>query len=231
MNSKLTNFISMDIGSSKIATIGARIEKNGDTQITGQNLHYSDGVRSGVVTDLYQAENSILQAVYALEKECETDINTAVISLSGYGTKSYYLENQIKISGEKITAQDIKKLVHSTLEYFKLPEYDVIHYFPVEFSLDAGNIVDDPMGMFSNVLECKLHVIVIKSNVLLNLANCLAKCQIEVSGVVLGIYASGIACLTEDEKNLGSLIIDFGARTTSFGIFWGGKIVLSLIHI
>ena len=111
MNSKVTNFISMDIGSSKIAAIGAFIEKSGEAQITGQNLHYSDGIRSSVVTDLHQAENSILQAVYTLEQECGTDINEAVISLSGYGTKSYFLENSAKINGDKITSTDVQKLV------------------------------------------------------------------------------------------------------------------------
>ena len=223
----VTNFVSMDIGSSKIAAIGAFIEKNGDAQIIGQNLHYSDGIRSSVVTDLHQAENSILQAIYTLEQECGTNINQAVISLSGYGTKSYYLENSIKINGDKITGADVQKLVQKTLGNFNIQDYDVIHYFPIEFALDNDNVVDDPVGMFSNILECKLHVIAVNSNILKNLANCLAKCQIEISGVVLGIYASGVACLTDDEKNLGSLVIDFGARTTAFGIFLGGKMIYS----
>ena len=227
MNPKITNFIAMDIGSSKIAALGAFIDKNGDAQIIGQNLHYSDGIRSSVVTDLHQAENSILQAVYTLEQECNTNINEAVISLSGYGTKSYFLENNTKINGDKITSADVQKLVQKTLGNFNIQDHDVIHYFPIEFVLDDDNVVDDPVGMFSNILECKLHVIAVSSNILKNLANCLAKCQIEISGVVLGIYASGVACLTDDEKNLGSLIIDFGSRTTSFGIFLGGKMVYS----
>ena len=227
MNPKVTNFIAMDIGSSKIAALGAFIDKNGDAQIVGQNLHYSDGIRSSVVTDLHLAENSILQAVYTLEQECDTNINAAVISLSGYGTKSYFLENSTKINADKITATDVQKLVQKTLGNFNIKDHDVIHYFPIEFVLDDDNVVDDPVGMFSNILECKLHVIAVSSNILKNLANCLAKCQIEISGVVLGIYASGIACLTDDEKNLGSLVIDLGSRTTSFGIFLGGKMVYS----
>ncbi|MEY3197212.1 MAG: cell division protein FtsA [Pseudomonadota bacterium] len=225
MKSKLTNFIALDLGSSKIAAIGANIEKTGEAEITGQNLHYSDGIRSGIVTDLKQAEGSILQAVYSLETECNTNVNSAVISLSSNGTKSYYVENTINIGGEKITSNDVKKLIQEALNNFKVPEYEVIHYFPIEFSLDDGNIVDDPIGMFGNILECKLHIIATNSNILLNLTNCLAKCQVEVTGVILSIYAAGMACLTEDERNLGALIIDFGARTTSFGIFWGGKII------
>ncbi len=227
MKKKPVNFVSMDIGSSKIASIAASIENNGDVEVVGQNLHYSDGIKSSVVTDLAQAQNSILQAVYALEQECDTNITQAVVSISGYGTKSYYLHNKSKINGTKVTQNDVQRLVHKTLSTFKVQEKDVIHYFPIEFTLASGDVVDDPVGMFSNELGCRIHVIAASSNMLLNLANCMAKCQIEVSGVVLGIYASGVACLTEDEKNLGSLVIDLGARTTSFAIFLNGRMVYS----
>jgi len=59
----------------------------------------------------------------------------------------------------------------------------------------------------------------------MNLTKCLAKCHIEVSDIIVSIYAAGLAVLTEDEKALGSIIIDFGANTTSYGIFLDGKIV------
>jgi cell division protein FtsA len=227
MKNKPTNFISMDIGSSKIASMAVFMEKNGDVEVTGQNLHYSEGIKSSVVTDLAQAENSILQAVYTLEQECGMAINEAAISLSGYGTKSYYLHNKIKINDGKISQHDVQKLIQKALAGFNIPDAQVIHYFPVEFSLDSGDVVDDPIGMISHELLCRIHVIAANSNILINLANCLAKCQLEIHGVVLAIYASGIACLTEDEKKLGSLIIDFGARTTSFAIFLGGKMMYS----
>ena len=227
MKNKPTNFISMDIGSSKIASIAVFMEQNGDVEVTGQNLHYSEGIKSSVVTDLAQAENTILQAVYSLEQESGMAINEAAISLSGYGTKSYYLHNKMRINDGKISQHDVHKLIQKTLSGFNIPEYQIIHYFPVEFSIDSGDIVDDPVGMISNELLCRVHVVAANSNMLINLANCLAKCQLEIHGVVLAIYASGIACLTEDEKKLGSLIIDFGARTTSFAIFLGGKMIYS----
>ncbi|KJV55452.1 cell division protein FtsA [Orientia chuto str. Dubai] len=81
--------------------------------------------------------------------------------------------------------------------------------------------------MYGKELGCRLHFISANSNVLLNLINCLAKCQIEVQEVVLSIYASALACLTEDEKNLGAIIIDVGAQTTSFGVFFDGKLLYS----
>jgi cell division protein FtsA len=225
MKKRQANFVSIDVGSSKIASIASKISKGGEAEIIGQNLYYSEGVKSSVVVDLAKAEHSIIQSIFALEQDCSGNIEEAVISLSGYGTKSYYLENKIAINGTQITKNDVQKLTQKTLSGFSIKDSQIIHYFPLEFSIDSGDAVDDPIGMFSNKLGCRIHIIIANSNMLLNLANCFSKCHIEIQGVVLGIYASGMACLTEDEKKLGSLIIDFGARTTSFAIYIDSKMV------
>ncbi|CAN0589135.1 unnamed protein product, partial [Ectocarpus sp. 12 AP-2014] len=72
---------------------------------------------------------------------------------------------------------------------------------------------------------CHLHIISADSFMLMNLTKCLAKCHVEVSDVFLSIYSSGLACLTKDEKELGSIIIDMGSNTSSFGIFLDNQLV------
>jgi cell division protein FtsA len=79
--------------------------------------------------------------------------------------------------------------------------------------------------MLGKELGCRLHIVTAQSNMLLNLANCMSRCQIEIANIALAIYASSVACLTEDEQNLGSFIIDIGAKTTSFGIVLGKKLL------
>lgn len=227
MKKKPVNFISIDVGSSKIASIAANISRKGDVEILGQNLNYSEGIKSGMIIDISQAENSLLQSIYALEQECEDSITEAIISLPGYGTKSYYIHDEIKILGNKITKNDVQKLIQKNIENFNISDSQIIHYFPIEFTIEAGDVVEDPVGMYSSKLGCKMHIVSANSNMLMNLANCFNKCQVEVGGVVLGIYASSIACLTDDEKKLGSLVIDFGARTTSFAIFVDSKMIYS----
>jgi cell division protein FtsA len=224
---KKVNFVCMDVGSSKIATIASFIDKHSDAEILSHNIHYSSGIRSSIITDLIQAQNSILQAVTDIEHDCNNTVNEAIISLSGFGTKSFFLESNIKISNRKVSPEDVEKLIEKTVSNFKIPEYSIIHYFPLEFILDDNNIVTNPSGMFCDELSCKLHIIAVNSNILKNLANCLMKCKIEVAGVVLGIYASSIACLTDDEKQLGSIAIDLGANTSAFALFSSGKMIYS----
>ncbi|WP_341763861.1 cell division protein FtsA [Candidatus Tisiphia endosymbiont of Beris chalybata] len=225
MKSKLSNFIALDLGSSKIATIAAYIDKREEIKIVSQNLYHSKGVRSGVILDIKGAENSIIGAIYELEKDCGKNIKEITVSLTGYGTKSYYINSKIKLShNQPIVEQDVKRLVQKALGELKLKDQEIIDYFPLGFELDH-NTIEDPIGMYGKELGCELHIITASANMLINLTNCFAKCHVEINNIVLAIYASGLACLTTDEKELGSIVIDMGARTTCLGIFISGKLI------
>ncbi|AAU03724.1 cell division protein FtsA [Rickettsia typhi] len=224
MKEKISNFVTLDFGSSKIAVIAAYISKKGEIKVAGQNLHHSKGIKSGVILDLKNAETSILTAIYALEKDCGKNIKKVILSLSGAETKSYYINYTIKINGQTVTQQDIKKLLQKALVEFKFKNQEIIHYFPLEFTLD-NNSVENPIGMYGRALSCELHIIAASSNLLSNIVQCFAKCHVEVTNITLAIYASAISCLTNDEKNLGALIIDMGDKTTSCGIFFADKLI------
>jgi len=224
MKEKISNFVALDFGSSKIAAIAAYINKKGEIKVASQNLHHSKGVKSGIILDLKNAESSIVSAIYELEKDCNKNIKKVILSLSGAATKSYYLNYTIKVSGATVTEQDIKKLLQKALQEFKVKNQEIIHYFPLEFILD-NNSIENPIDMYGRELGCELHIIAASPNMLSNMVQCFAKCHIEVINITLAIYASAISCLTNDEKNLGSLIIDIGDKTTSFGIFLSGKLM------
>ena len=225
MKGKSSNFIAFDIGSSKIAAIASHINKQGEARINSQILQYSAGFKSGTITNMELAENSIIGAIYALEKECDKSIKEVAISLSGVGVKSYYISHKIKLGNQPISRQDIKKLIHKALSDFKIKDQEIIHHFPMEFIVDDGQTVENPVEMYARELACQLHIISADSLMLMNLTKCLAKCHVEVSDIIVSIYSSGIACLSDDEKELGSIIIDIGSHTTSFGIFLDNKIV------
>jgi cell division protein FtsA len=224
MKGKSANYIVFDIGSNKVAAVAANIDKTGESTVIAQVLQHSDGFKAGTVVNLEAAENSIIAAIYSLEKECDKSINQVTISISG-GVKSYYISHTLKLSNQPISKQDIKKLIQKALADFSIKDQEIIHYFPIEFILDNNNIVDNPSGMYAKELSCQIHVIAANSLTLKNLTNCFAKCHIEVADVILSIYADGLVGLTDDEKETGGIIIDMGSHITSFGMFFEGKLL------
>lgn len=224
MKGKSSNFIAFDIGSSKIAAIAANVDKNGQAKINSQILQYSEGFKSGFVTNMDAAENSIMTAIFALEQECDKSIKQVSVSLSGFGVKSYYINQKIKLGNQAISKQDLRKLINKALAEFKVKNAEIIHYFPLEFIIDDKQSVENPIGMHAKELACQLHIISADRLMLMNLNKCLAKCHVNISEIFLSIYASGVACLSEDEKKLGTIIIDMGSNTTSFGVFLEGQL-------
>ncbi len=227
MKAKLANFIALDLGSSKLAIIAAYIDKKGEVSILAQKLYYSEGFKSGAITDFKAAENSVISAIYAIEKECGKNIKGVNISISGAGTASYYIQHKIKTNGNQINKQDVKKLLEKMLSECKSKDHEILHYFPIEYVIDDNSSVDNPIGIIGKELSCHLHIVTAVAASINNISNCFDKAQIELENVDLGVYTSGIACLSEDEKNIGTIIIDMGAKTTCLGIFLSGKLIYS----
>ena len=114
MKGKSANYVVFDIGSNKVAAIAANINKTGESAIVAQVLQYSGGFKASTVVNLEAAENSIIAAIYSLEKECNKSINEVTISLSS-GFKSYYISHTIKLGNQPINKQDIKKLIQKII--------------------------------------------------------------------------------------------------------------------
>lgn len=225
MKGKSSNFIVFDIGSSKITAMSAQVNKQGEPQINTQILQYSEGFRSGIITDMTLAENTIVRAIYALEKQQDKSIKEVAISLSGSGVKSYYTSHKIKLGNQPISETDVKKLLTKAISDFKIKDQEIIHYFPMEYIIDGNQSVGNPVGIYAKELNCQIHIISADSLMLMNLTKCLAKCHVEVSDIIVSVYASAIACLSNDEKELGAIIVDIGSHTTSFGMFFENKII------
>lgn len=225
MKLKSANLITFDIGSSKIAALAATINKQGVAQVTSQIIRSSEGFTSGAITDLKSAEESFISCIYDIENEIDRSINQISLALSGVGTKSFFVNHTIKLGNNPISKNDLKKLIQKAIADFRVDNMDIIHYFPIEYIIDDENIVENPIGLYGSSLSCQLHIIAANSTLMLNLSKCLSRCQVEIKQVVSSVYAAGVATLTEDEKQLGSIIVDLGSHTTSFAVFYEGNCI------
>jgi len=70
-------------------------------------------------------------------------------------------------------------------------------------------------------------VVTAESTAIRNLANTLGRCRLEISALVASPYASGLACLVEDESELGVTVIDMGGGTTTIAVFLDGNLVFA----
>src|SRR3990167_3084945 len=214
----------LDIGSSKVCCSIAKILGGGNFEILGVGQQLSSGVKSGVVIDMEEVITSIVNAVHSAEKMADVTIRDIIVSVNGPHLKSLNFAVEMNVSGHPIDDADIRRVLLQARTARENKSFQALHTVPTGYALDGAKGIRDPRGMYGDRLWVSIHSLLGKSGPLYNLSTCVARSHLEVSGLVAAPYASGLACLIDDEMELGVILIDMGGSTTSFAVFHEGQL-------
>ncbi|MBA8666737.1 cell division protein FtsA [Holosporaceae bacterium 'Namur'] len=217
----------LDLGSSKVVCFIARMGTQGRIEILGVGHHASHGIRAGIITDIKATEKSIIYAVEAAEKLAGESIQKIYIGMTSNNLISHRVPSEMVVTGHEINEKILNKLLFQVIDKYNDQEIEIIHSFPYDYMLDGNRGIESPLGMYGNKVSCDFHIISGQASTLLNIANCAARCQLEVEGYISSAYASGIACLTADEMDLGVTLIEFGGSCTSVSVFSRGNLIFT----
>jgi len=217
--------LAIDIGSTKICAIIAEISDDNSAQIIGAGISKAQGLRKGSITNIELASKSIKNALNDAKRVAGTDLKSAIVTISGAYTKSLNSSGIVNIPDKEITLKEINRVMHTSLYNANIPnEFEVLHALPYNFKVDDQDFIEDPLGMNASRLEVETHIITtVKSN-LNNLRKAVKAAGVDVESVVLSGYASAIAVLNLDEKELGAAVVDMGGNTSNIVIHSGHAI-------
>ena len=217
--------LAIDVGSTKICAIIAQIEDDGSISITGAGTTKAQGLKKGSITNIELASKSIKIAVNDAKRVSGSDVSTAIVSISGAYTKSLNSNGIVNIQSKEVSLKEIERVMQTSLYNANIPnEFDVLHALPYNFKVDDQDYIEDPLGMNASRLEVETHIITTQKSNLNNLKKAVHGAGIEVENIVLNSYASSIATLNEDEKELGVAVIDMGGNTSNITIHAGNAI-------
>ena len=217
---------SIDIGTDKIAVLVAEKEDDDRLRIIGHSICSSDGVRKGSISEIDPLSRVISKAVDQTQKGFDLEIGLVRVNLSdthltcidGYGRHPI---------SEVVTSDDVNKVLASASAIPTPTNKEKLHTIKKKFIIDEKLIVDNPEDMEAEVLESKVHIVTVSSASVRNIENCLKKCDLMVDRIVLDPIANSEAILTQEEKDGGVCLIDFGAGVTSYSVFQEEGIVRS----
>jgi cell division protein FtsA len=222
---RLGVFGALDIGSTKITCMIGRTEPDGARRILGFGWQKGRGIRSGAITDLDEAERAIRAAVGQAEDMADTRLRAVTVNLGCGQPESRLFNVQWPVNGRMVTEDDIRQVVLEGRHRAQSEGRDAIHTLPLSFSVDETARVEDPRGLHCETLTARLHVIDAISSSLRNLHTCINKCDLEIAELVSAPFAAGLATLVEDERELGTTVIDMGGGATSFAVFAEGQLL------
>lgn len=215
----------VNIGSFGVSAIVAGISEKGELEVLGSWHRAAEGIKRGYVTDMQAATYAVRDAVERAEQIAEASVSRVWIGCSGAGLVSQISQVEIEIGGRRIETEDIEQLLMSARDVVRPDGRMVLHAQPAHYTLDGANGVADPKGLHAERLGVDIHVMLADGAPVRNLTEAVQNAHLDVEAVVASPVAAGYACLTQEERELGVALIEFGASVTNVSVYASGMLV------
>lgn len=221
----------LDVGSSKIACFIGRVrDEGGNIDVIGIGHQASHGIKSGTVVDLDSAESAIRQAVHAAEKMASDvtkgyPLREVIVNVPGIHTQSRLMSMGVQIMGEAVTDNDIRRALAKAQDQASGQDVELIHTIPTAYRIDGHEGIREPRGLYGQHLDVDVHMVTGAMGPLRNMASCIQSSHLDITALCSAPYASGLACLVDDEMDMGCVVIDMGGGTTSIAVFYGKELI------
>ncbi|CAN7433813.1 MULTISPECIES: cell division protein FtsA [Burkholderiaceae] len=216
--------VALDIGTSKVVAIVAELKGEGHYEVIGLGQSDSKGLKKGVVVNIEATVQSIQRALEEAELMADCKITNVFTGIAGSHIRSFNSSGMVAIKDKEVTQTDVARVIE-TAKAINIPtDQQVLHILTQEFIIDGQEDVREPIGMSGIRLEVKVHIVTGAVSAAQNIVKCVRRCGLEVNDLILQPLASSLAVLTEDEKELGVVLVDIGGGTTDIAIFSEGAI-------
>jgi cell division protein FtsA len=221
----------LDIGSTQVCCVMARknVQNPQQLEIIGGMKIPCRGVRGGVVINLQETAFSVQQVIEKTEEQTGETVRQIYLGLRGNHIESINARGAINISrtDKEITAEDVASAMENAKTIRLSQDREILHAIPQEFSLDHQRGVPNPVGMEGTFLEVDVHVLIASSSHLSNIYKSIAQAGFEIIEPIYGLISVGDFVVTQEEKELGCLLIDMGGLTTGISIYAEGSVRFS----
>ena len=226
MVSKSNLSVVIDIGTSKIIALAGLKNEQGKVEVLGVAKTLSKGIKRGVIFNIDEVAASIENAISDLESQIDEEVIRASVAYSGHHMKTIDFHNSKFTSDEGIvSAFDIDHLYNEAKKVEFEQEYKTIQVIPTSFVVDNEITESSPVGTTGREIVANYKLVVMPEIYIANLQRVFDKIGIELVEITLSSLAVSEAVITDDEKEMGAVVLDVGAGTTNLAIFYDNRLI------
>lgn len=223
--------VGIDIGSSKIITVIAKVDDEGIVHVVGVSEVKSQGIRKGQIVDIEDAVTAVNGSLEAAERMAGYSVAHVITSIGGSHIESLNSKGVVAVAtpeGE-IQETDMTRVIDAARAVSLPSSREILHVLPRNYTVDGQEGIKDPIGMTGVRLEVDTHIISASTTAVRNLDKALSEVGVDVDAMVFSGYASSLAVLSETEKELGVILVDIGSGTTDISVFVEGSVAYSSV--
>lgn len=229
--------VCLDVGTTKTCVVVGEINpssgSNGDfslaiqegaINIIGFGIAPSKGIKKGVVVNMEEAVDSVRKAIMEAESMSGVSIKAVYAGIKGRHIDYISSHGVIAVKGKEITQEDVDGVIDAARAVAIPFDRKILHVVPTGFIINGQNGIHDPRGMEGVRLEGSVQIITADAMSVHNLTKTCQKAGVDVIDVVFEPFATAMAVLKHDERELGVVLVDIGGGTTDIAIFLDGNI-------
>lgn len=218
-------YTAIDVGSSKVSALIAATTEEGEYKVLGTGQRESRGVKRGYVADVSLCEMAIRGAVEQAESLAGLNVDRCWVGFSAGGLESNLTNVELDLGGYRIEQEDIDHLLDAGREGIDTRGKMLLHAQPALYTLDGLSGVRNPIGLHADVLGVDIHVVLADASPVRNVEMAVCAAHLGVASIVAAPLAAGMACLNEEERELGVALVEIGASITNISLYAGGMLV------
>jgi cell division protein FtsA len=218
--------VGLEIGTSKVCAVVGEQTADGALNIIGLGQARSRGVRKGEIVDPKQAEEDVRNAIVEAESMAGAEISNVYLGVTGGHIRGFNNRgvHPVVSADREISDDDVQDVVKNAKAINLPAENNVVHAIRQHFFVDGQDGITNPVGMLGSRLEVDVHVVHGNTNRLQNAIRLVKGFQIQVNEIVFNGLAASLALLSNEQKELGALVIDIGGGTADYVVYVGGVI-------
>src|SRR6266516_3899504 len=218
--------VGLEIGTSKVCAVVGELNSVGALNIIGVGQSRSRGVRKGEIANASATGEDVRNAIVEAEQMADVEIRSVYLGVTGGHLRGFTNRgvHPVVSSDREITHEDVEDVIKNAKAINLPAENYVLHAIRQHFLVDGQDGIIDPVGMLGARVEVDLHVVHGNFNRLQNPIRVVRGLQLEVEAIVFNGLASSLALLTNEQKEMGALVIDLGGGTTEYVVYSGGII-------
>ncbi len=218
--------VGLDLGSSRIKVVVADITDRELPEILGIGEADSLGIEAGVIVNMERAALSIRSAVEDAEESADVDIGRVLVTLDGEHIKGIDSRGVVAISrsGGEIARAEVNAVLDAAKTLALPVGRTILDAKAQEFFVDGQLGIRDPIGMSGVRLGSKVHIVTASQQAVDNVVRAVRRAGLKLSGMSFKPLAAGTAVLSEDERELGVLLVNLGAGTTGLALYHAGTV-------
>ncbi len=218
--------VGLEIGTSKVCAVVGEVSGDGSLNIVGLGQARSRGVRKGEIADAPAVEEDVRNAIVEAEQMADVEIRSVYLGVTGGHLRGFNNRGVYPVAStdREITEADVQDVIKNAKAVNLPPQNHVIHAIRQHFVVDGQDGIANPVGMLGARIEVDMHVLHGNLNRLQNAVRTVKGLQLEVDDIVFNGLACSLALLTNEQKELGSLVIDLGGGTTDYVVYANGII-------